>query len=329
MRQQEVATLLCHYDNIEPYCRRVAHQILRHWDSGDHENISGVGLYLVRTAMHILDSFAGCEEYLDAEACLAHLPEDEPNVVYLRAVEQHIAGLMDGSVTGSQIVKACGMDVWQRYNRTSLFMGCYPDEAQRVLVPLIMRHGTMHKTRVLEIGGGVGGTTLRLMDALRCTERFVFTDLKPYFGDQIKPLLPRIPLETAVLDINDPASWEALPGDAFDVIYATNVLHCAHNIPEALAAIRQRLASGGALVLAEGSPYSEEEPWPLDLCCALFDGWWQVPTDLDDRPTPGFLTPDQWRRMLARAGFLGVEQHVWGNARRCLGGVYVARKGGA
>ncbi|MGR6919602.1 methyltransferase [[Actinomadura] parvosata] len=109
--------------------------------------------------------------------------------------------------------------------------------------------------RVVELGGGAGGSTAAALDGLGdAPVDYLFTDVSRFFtmaaedryGDRLR---------YALLDINadlvaQGAAQGAVRGGA-DVVIAANVLHCARHAGRSLRWIRELLAPGGLLVLTE------------------------------------------------------------------------------
>jgi hypothetical protein len=92
--------------------------------------------------------------------------------------------------------------------------------------------------RILEIGGGTGATTKRVLDALREASKpygermyysYTWTDISPGFVASAKRTFAGTPgMEYGVLDIErDPLS-QGLEGESFDLVIACNVGHHHH-----------------------------------------------------------------------------------------------------
>ena len=154
--------------------------------------------------------------------------------------------------------------------------------------------------RVLEIGAGTGGTTAHILPVLspRCRE-YVFTDVTAFFAQRVKQRFAAYPsVRFQVLDIErDPAAQGALP-HSFDLVVAANVLHATADLKQSLEHMRELLAPGGVMLLLEGSA---PRRW-IDLTFGLTEGWWRF-TDTNLRPAYPLLTPEQWARALAEAGW--------------------------
>ncbi|MGP4101269.1 methyltransferase [Nonomuraea sp. KM90] len=105
--------------------------------------------------------------------------------------------------------------------------------------------------RVVELGGGAGGSTAAALDGLGAAKAdYLFTDVSRFFtmaaedrfGDRLR---------YALLDINaDLVAQGAARGGA-DLVIAANVLHCARHAGRSLRWIRELLAPGGLVVVTE------------------------------------------------------------------------------
>ena len=132
----------------------------------------------------------------------------------------------------------------------------------------------------------------------------------------------------AGIDIDLPFDAQEVARESFDIVTAVNVLHVAEDLPATLREIHRTLRTPGYLVCAEGSPPRPGSRWRLDLVFGFLPGWWDVATNSQLRPSPGFLFPSQWRQLLHACGFDVVEAmpgESWFD-RPCRGGLIVAAK---
>ncbi|MFD0318987.1 SDR family NAD(P)-dependent oxidoreductase [Streptomyces flavalbus] len=158
--------------------------------------------------------------------------------------------------------------------------------------------------RLLEIGGGTGGTTRRLLEALAehgDAVRYLFTDVSPAFLPAARARFADSAAEftTAVLDLDrDPAEQGFTPGGV-DIVVAANSVHATRHLGESLGRIRSLLAPSGVLVL-------EELVRNHDCMTAMIGplpGYWSavdVPARLPHSP---FFDVPRWRSALAEQGF--------------------------
>jgi len=171
--------------------------------------------------------------------------------------------------------------------------------------------------RVLEIGAGTGSATEILLtllgerELLPRLERYVVTEPNAYFRRcnqrKLAAQYPNFPLEWASLDLDMPWTAQEIASGEFDLVYAVNVMHISKNLLFSLNEARSALATGGWLVIGECvRPYDHQAMYP-ELMFQILDSFADVQTDPEIRPSPGFLTAEQWRRSFLKAGFARVE----------------------
>ncbi|GFF24565.1 lovastatin diketide synthase LovF [Aspergillus lentulus] len=160
--------------------------------------------------------------------------------------------------------------------------------------------------RVLEIGGGTGGTTQVALNALissgkgRLYTIYTFTDISPGFVSQAKEKFAEFRgMEYTTLDISQDPELQGFTPGSYDLIIAANVLHATPRISDTLRNVRRLLAPTGRLLLQE-------------LCCenpvigyimGSLPGWWVAE---DGRDVP-YVSPEKWHDELVQAGFTGAD----------------------
>jgi acyl transferase domain-containing protein/acyl carrier protein len=176
--------------------------------------------------------------------------------------------------------------------------------------------------KVLEIGGGTGGTTRHVLDGFgRRISRYLFTDLSPAFLRAAERTFSSHPcLRTAVFDAERSPAEQDIP-DESDLVLAANVLHATADLRSAVGHARDALRPGGWLVLVEGLRPSR---W-LDLTFGLTDGWWRG-RDRSLRPDYPLIDAARWREMLEDLGFDGVIALTPGEGSLADQGVILARR---
>ncbi|MEZ3181298.1 SDR family NAD(P)-dependent oxidoreductase [Streptomyces pimonensis] len=157
---------------------------------------------------------------------------------------------------------------------------------------------------LIEIGGGTGGTTGRLLDAVAehgAAVHYRFTDVSPAFLPAARARFADTPVDftCAVLDLDrDPREQGFAPGGA-DIVVAANSVHATRHLTESLGRIRDLLAPGGVLVL-------EELVRNHDCMAAMIGplpGYWSA-VDVEARlPHSPFFDVPRWRAALAEQGF--------------------------
>ncbi|WP_433339949.1 amino acid adenylation domain-containing protein [Streptomyces sp. CA-253872] len=162
-------------------------------------------------------------------------------------------------------------------------------------------HTGEERLRVLEVGGGVGGTTAELVPALdRYGVDYLFTDASPFFVDEARERFAEQPwVRSARFDLDQDPRAQGLVPNSFDVVVCANTLHAASDTDAALERLRALLVPGGRLVFVENT--RDLHP-PLLVSMEFLElagAEWT-----DERPALGqsFLTGPQWHALLARHG---------------------------
>lgn len=162
--------------------------------------------------------------------------------------------------------------------------------------------------KVIELGGGTGGTTGPLLEALDSNgtlplDKYVFTDVSSGFFERTKSRLQKWEsyLEYKKLDLNDGISEQGFEEEGYDLIIAANCLHVASSMDAVMSSVRNLLKPGGKIVMIEMT-----RTVPLyNTFVGLLDGWW---AGIEDGrvDSPGLSVP-QWHSTLLKNDFSGVE----------------------
>jgi pyochelin synthetase len=107
--------------------------------------------------------------------------------------------------------------------------------------------------RVLEVGAGVGGTSMDVIPALAEFDvEYVFTDLSQFFLNKARDAFREFPwVRYATLDIDTDFRAQGFSPSSFDVIVMGDVFHATKHVGRTLAAVRELLVPGGWLLFAE------------------------------------------------------------------------------
>lgn len=153
--------------------------------------------------------------------------------------------------------------------------------------------------RILEVGGGVGGTTAHILPLLPPEQsEYVFTDITEVFLIRARQRFARYPFFSAqILDISRDPAAQGFEGRDFDIIIGSLVLHVTPDLRETLHNLRQLLVPGGVLGITETHP-----DLIVDLAFGLLKDWWNF-TDTDLRTEGPLLNPAEWDRLLQKEGF--------------------------
>ena len=160
--------------------------------------------------------------------------------------------------------------------------------------------------RVLEVGAGVGGTTVDVLDALRWVPLdYLFTDVSTFFlTDARRRFADRSGLRYGLFDINADATAQGVEKGSLDVVLSANVLHNAHDIGATLRGFRRLLAPSGLLIFVETTREIHQILTSMQFLMSARPGG-DRPGARDRRAGTDqiFLDESQWREELVAAGF--------------------------
>ncbi|SJN59050.1 Phenolphthiocerol synthesis polyketide synthase type I Pks15/1 [Vibrio ruber DSM 16370] len=165
-------------------------------------------------------------------------------------------------------------------------------QMQLCLQSLIKSRPAYRGLRILEIGGGTGGTTSSLLGMLADVAcEYTFTDISPSFTAKAKVRFSDYDfVKYQVLDIESfPQSQGFQLGD-YDIIIAANVLHATQNMTRTMTHVKSLLAPGGVCLILEGTI---RQRW-LDLTFGMTTGWWSFQDDAL-RPDYPLMSSSQWQ----------------------------------
>lgn len=168
--------------------------------------------------------------------------------------------------------------------------------------------------RVLELGAGAGSASEALLaeTAARGIEltSYRITEPSQFFrrrGERaLRAAYPGAPLSFGALDIDRAWREQGVEPGSIDLVYGVNVLHVARDLQFSLREARTALAPDGWLVIGEAQRLRPGEPIWAEFVFQLLEGFTDVETDPELRPTHGFLQPETWLAALAHAGFADV-----------------------
>ncbi|MFB7615008.1 SDR family NAD(P)-dependent oxidoreductase [Kitasatospora sp. NPDC056181] len=187
---------------------------------------------------------------------------------------------------------------------TDTFNGIMAD-AVAGIVREIVRCDPSARIRLLEIGAGTGGGSVKVFERLEPfaahVETYCYTDLsKSFLMYAEKEYGPRYPyLDYRIFNVEAPLAGQDVEPGSYDIVLATNVLHATKDIRRTLRNAKGALKENGVLLANELSSHSLF----THLTFGLLEGWWLYEdTELRIPGCPG-LTPESWEEVLDEEGF--------------------------
>ncbi len=187
----------------------------------------------------------------------------------------------------------------QLYQATP-FSRAYGALGQQVLAAALERLPRERSVRLLEIGAGTGGMTGFVLQSLPAERaEYVFSDISAAFTSKAAEKFRAYPfVRYRTLDIERDPAGQGFARHGFDIVLAANVLHATSDLRTTLRHVRELLAPGGLLVLAE---VTRPQRW-VDLTFGLTEGWWRL-ADRELRPSSPLLSRRGWFDVLEAMGF--------------------------
>jgi len=250
------------------------------------------------------------------DAQLAEDPSWLPSYVLAETVARDYPAYLRGERTGEEVLfSPARLRLWLEFFSNDNGYYVVNNRVGALAAAAWLRAGP---TRILEIGGGLGSAALALLGELETAGRapdiveYRFTDVVPVFLRRgLAAIERRFPgaawLRSATLDMNRPFRGQDIPAGAFTMIYAVNTLHVARDLDATLAEVRDTLAPGGMLVMAECVRLVPGDTVTAEFVFNLLESFRAPVRHPVHRPNGGFLTPEQWREALRAAGFAELE----------------------
>ncbi|PGH19323.1 hypothetical protein AJ80_04076 [Polytolypa hystricis UAMH7299] len=164
--------------------------------------------------------------------------------------------------------------------------------------------------KILEIGGGTGGTTQPILEQLGgrngTSPRFAnytFTDISTgFFGKAQEKFKEWAPfMMYARLDISEDPLKQGFKAEEYDVVIAANVLHATPSMDVTMGNVKKLMKPSGVLVLNEiTNPLLR-----VHMIVGSLSGWWLG--EDDGREWGPSMTEGAWNDLLIRQGFSGVD----------------------
>jgi NADPH:quinone reductase-like Zn-dependent oxidoreductase/SAM-dependent methyltransferase/short-subunit dehydrogenase/acyl carrier protein len=238
----------------------------------------------------------------DADAIWRDLIQSAPDhlaelMIVARAGER-LQAVLEGALDAVEMLFGNGSTTLEGLYDSAPSSRIYNEIIAAAIGRVIAAVPTTRRLRLLEIGGGTGGVTSRLLEMLpRDRVDYVFTDVSEAFLSRAETRFgARSDFTFQVLDIARDPLDQGFQTASFDIVVAANVLHATPLIDETLANVRTLLRPGGLLAMME-----TQSRRFLDIVFGTLDDWWAFAGD-PRRPYHALLDSSGWLSALGDAG---------------------------
>ena len=237
-------------------------------------------------------------------SCLQEARERAQNapqlINFIQRCGENLADVLLGKVHPLELLFPGGSFEFADYLYQQAPEARYFNNIARSILEAVVKTQSQDKLlRILEVGGGTGGTTTSLLPILpKERTSYWFTDVSDLFLEKAKQNFNAYPfVHYGLLDIEQNPQHQGYQLHSFDVVVAVNVLHATRNIEETLENVRSLLAPSGLLVMVE---VTQPQSW-FDITVGLIEGWQRF--DDNRRGNNPLLSQAQWESVLSDCGF--------------------------
>jgi thioester reductase-like protein/acyl carrier protein/SAM-dependent methyltransferase len=161
--------------------------------------------------------------------------------------------------------------------------------------------------RVLEVGAGTGGTTMKVVPALArlgIPVEYTMTDVSSFFTATARSRFKEYPfMKFKTVDIEKQPDVKLL--NTQHIVLGSNVIHATRDLSVSLSNIHKMLRPDGCIIYHE---LTSQLLW-ADVIFGLVEGWWLF----EDGRQHALQSPQHWEKILRSVGFGHVD---WTDGRR-------------
>jgi SAM-dependent methyltransferase len=203
-------------------------------------------------------------------------PDKQAHFNLLEAGLTSLREILTGEIKATDVLfPNSSMDLVEGFYRGNRFADYYNHLVAKYIYYEIDKRVGQQKVKILEIGAGTGGTSVKVLEQIASFEAKVeywYTDISmafvKYGKKQWGTNYPFMHFST--LNIEWVSDEKCAELGSFDIIFATNVVHASKNLLNTFEGIKRFLKPLGCLLLSELTSVQDF----LTLTFGLLDGWW-------------------------------------------------------
>ncbi|GME27721.1 hypothetical protein AJ80_04881 [Neofusicoccum parvum] len=277
---EQEASALPHHRRMLAWCRFVEAQVR----AGEHPHVPAAALQDAREGV---------------EALVAPFGANRPDVDLIRAVGENLPAVVaeQGNIV-EHMVRDGMLDAF--YER-GLGLHIANGWEARMAAQLAHRSPRM---RVLEVGGGTGGSTRAILRALgEAFAEYTFTDVSAGFFEAAERRFRDDRIVFKTLDMERDVVEQGFEPGTYDLVLASNVLHVGADLDAVMANIRALVRPGGWLLNME--TVTSQPCLRNGFAMAGLPGWWVGAEN--GRPWGPTVPVEEWDGIYRRTGWSGVD----------------------
>jgi pyochelin synthetase len=223
-------------------------------------------------------------------------------ITYFRTTADNLPALLRGELDPLTLLFPEGRTEIHEVAYTAMFLSQYVNKLlTSAACHLARNREDPEPYRVLEVGSGVGGTSVELIPALAgYNVEYVFSDVSEFFLNNARKRFAEYPwMEYRRYDMNADFRAQGLAPNRYELIVCANVLHYAKDADGTLARLRELLRPGGWILFIEATRDSHQIMTSMEF---LFDEGSGEFTDVRRHEEQTFLTRPQWLDVLHASG---------------------------
>ncbi|KAJ5928189.1 hypothetical protein N7466_007145 [Penicillium verhagenii] len=296
---------------------RVAHFYLRNLhlsiDEAEIPEISPHHVHLLSYASHCVSNVKSADNHWVASESADDITEDILKLIsrypdsiemkIMRQVGEALPSIVRGEVSLLEMLK--NDNLLKQFYSEACGIEFFLEQLSQIAGQIGNRYPHIN---VLEIGGGAGDNTQRILHGLKeAFASYTYTDLLDDGFDKVQEKFHEHQAKMAfkVLDVEKDIAEQGYARESFDLVIASLAVYATSNIDKTLSNIRRLIKPGGYLLLLE---LTNPSVMRLGLILGGLPTWWKG--HAEGRTLSPCLSTTKWNGLMRKAGFSGTDLSI-------------------